>query len=132
MKPFNLEEAKSGKPLITRNGQSVKFVAHVPELEKEYESLIVFNYGSTAVNNYFNDGSYFSLGGRDDDPASIDLFMAPTVKTLYMNLYENIHTGIYFTAEGQIDSDKDYVLKSKYREDPSYKFVKMIEFEIEE
>ena len=30
-KPFNLEAAKRGEPLITRGGDKARFVAHVPE-----------------------------------------------------------------------------------------------------
>lgn len=31
MKPFNLEAAKNGAPIITRNGRPAKFVGHFPE-----------------------------------------------------------------------------------------------------
>ncbi|MEI7534228.1 MAG: hypothetical protein WCK57_07635 [Verrucomicrobiae bacterium] len=43
MKPFNLEEAKAGKPICTRDGRySVKFIAHVPAgILKQGETLIV-------------------------------------------------------------------------------------------
>lgn len=33
MKPFDLEAAKRGEPIVTRDGRKVKFVAYVPEAD---------------------------------------------------------------------------------------------------
>lgn len=42
MKPFNLEAAKAGKPICTREGKAVKFIAHIPTAREGYQ-VIIFN-----------------------------------------------------------------------------------------
>lgn len=69
MKPFDLEAAKRGEPIITRDGRKVKFVAHVPEAKSE--KLVCLVNGDLFL--YLDDGSFvFSK-----PPAPLDLFMAP-------------------------------------------------------
>ena len=34
MKPFDLEAAKRGEPIVTRGGEAAKFIAHVPDADK--------------------------------------------------------------------------------------------------
>ena len=36
MKPFNLEAAKRGEPIVTRDGREAKLIAYVPELMEGY------------------------------------------------------------------------------------------------
>lgn len=69
MKPFSLEEAKAGHPLITRDGRPAKFVAHVPSLHThccllaEIDGYLV---------NARPDGLHAAAANNP-----LDLFMAP-------------------------------------------------------
>lgn len=70
MKPFDLEAAKRGEPIVTRDGRKAKFVAHVPEAYEAY-SVIVFIEGNPATVSYSTRGTYT----KEDHEC--DLFMAP-------------------------------------------------------
>ena len=73
MKPFNLEQALAGAPVITRDGTKVIRLIELPEEEPQSRLVAVLEDGETAT---FNEGGrYYSM--RD---SSLDLFMAPTKK----------------------------------------------------
>lgn len=58
MKPFNLEEAIAGKPLITRNGRKVlKF--HYFDLEGMDECIIALIEGFKSIYVFHKNGRYF-------------------------------------------------------------------------
>jgi hypothetical protein len=82
MKPFDLEAAKVGSKLVTRDGRAVRFVAHLPECDDFYR-VIAFISGDNA-------GSAFSERGRfcahEDEQ---DLFMASEQRTVYVTLHRN-------------------------------------------
>jgi len=81
MKPFNLEEAKAGKPLVTRDGRDAKFIAHVPESVDS--SRVVIFLGNEIYVSY-EDGSTYSK-----DESGRDLFMKTVKKTVYVNMWRN-------------------------------------------
>lgn len=70
-RPFDLEKAKAGAPLVTRDGRAAKFIAHVPEVEGV---LILVGKG---VYQAKEDGCLFGYSSND-----LDLFLAdpPKVK----------------------------------------------------
>jgi len=53
MKPFDLEAAKRGEPIVCRDGTPAKFVAHVPEKIGE-DTVLVLMRG--AVHTYYENG----------------------------------------------------------------------------
>lgn len=81
MKPFDLEAAKRGELIVTRNGRNAKFVAHVPECDS-LSRVYAFIEGNKVVNAYNEAGEYIPGGG-----ALCDLFMASRKRTVYMNIY---------------------------------------------
>lgn len=81
MKPFDLEAAKRGEPIQTRDGRPVKFISHVPECEGSYR-VIVLIYGRLYTNSYAEDGITFHNVSH-----SSDLLMAPRKRTVWVNLY---------------------------------------------
>lgn len=90
--PFDLEAAKAGAPLVTRDGSNARFIAHVPE-SCPSAKLIAMIEGS-AVPCYFHDNGKFI--NRFDDQR--DLFMAPKPKrTVWVNVYKN---HLHETKEG--------------------------------
>ena len=81
MKPFNLEAAKAGAPLVTCNGRPAKFIAHVAEAQPSQRLVVLIDGGVYTK---------FESGGYSKNPAhvsSYDLFMAPVKRTVWVNLY---------------------------------------------
>lgn len=69
MKPFDLEAAMRGEPLVTRDGRKAKFVAYVQQ--SKGEKVIALIDGDVFM--FFENGCYCREGEDSDD-----LFMAPT------------------------------------------------------
>lgn len=59
MKPFNLEAAKRGEPIVTRDGRKARFIAHVPEAGEAYR-VVVYIEDHIDVQSYYEDGRYTS------------------------------------------------------------------------
>ena len=98
-KPFDLEAAKRGEPLITRDGDKARFVAHVPEACAECR-LICFIQDHSSVAQYYENGLYYDSGSE----CGADLFMdvdvdVPELKkvTLYSALCRD-PDGVYFLS----------------------------------
>ena len=95
MKPFDLEKAKTGAPVQTRDGRKARIVcfdrkevdfplvALVIDLESELENL----------ETYRVDGGYLAVAGAVTDS---DLVMAPVKKEGWMNIYS--HDGSVFAS----------------------------------
>lgn len=81
MKPFDLEAAKRGEPIITRDGRAVKFIAHVPEASAPFRVITLPKDGMPLCN--WEDGKY-----EASDEHGADLFMAPKRRTVWVNLYD--------------------------------------------
>lgn len=86
-KPFDLEAAKLGKPLVTRDGRPARFVAHVPEATPAYQ-VVAFIEGNPQVTSHFIDGKM-----HDRFNSAGDLLMAPDTETVWVNIYQTYHTG---------------------------------------
>ena len=82
MKPFNLEEAKAGKPLITRDGRAAFITARVPEAE-ERSRLVVFVAGNSSP-TFYSDGGVYTGGWAGTGTAAADLFMAPVKRVVWV------------------------------------------------
>lgn len=91
MKPFNLEAAKAGKPLITRGGETVKFIAVEPDAEEDTQLLVLRN---GRVLPLYTNGKYFDVGSNERD-----VFMAPEKVTSWLNCYESGEVMGYPTKE---------------------------------
>lgn len=82
MKPFDLEQAKAGKSLVTRDGRDAKFIAYVAECDRAYCVLCHVD-GDTFVGSYTDDGKRF----LDETISCADLFMKTVKKTVYVNIW---------------------------------------------
>lgn len=51
MKPFDLEAAKRGEPLVLRDGRKVRFVAHVPDAHAIQRVIVVTESGGILAYN---------------------------------------------------------------------------------
>lgn len=79
MTPFNLEEAKKGKPVVTRNGSKARFITHLKggqiapllfEVTKKDEDGMV----TEETENYYLDGRFETVHNH-----KLDLFMEDDV-----------------------------------------------------
>lgn len=81
MKPFNLDEAKQGAEVITRDGRKVKILTF-SRRNNDYPIVALVDYGKEdAVHMYTIDG-YFN---KDKEQSRFDLMMENT--KVYMNVY---------------------------------------------
>lgn len=98
MKPFSLEAAKRGEPIVTRDGREAKFIAHVEEAKKPYR-VVAMIHGD--VKMFHECGSFFQNKTTLSD---LDLFMAPKKRTVWVNLYSD---GQYELRETEKDAESN-------------------------
>jgi hypothetical protein len=80
MKPFDLERAKAGDPIVTRDGREAKFIAYAPKAQLLNEQ-VVFLLDRRIKTTCPNGFSYPAHENKSD------LFMAPKKRTVWVNLY---------------------------------------------
>lgn len=78
MKPFNLEAAIAGKPVVTRDGWPVTRVIHLPELNQPNNVLVTVNGSGWVV---FPTGNYCAPSEGTHD---MDLLMASKITKSYI------------------------------------------------
>lgn len=85
MREFNLQEAKEGKPVCTRDGRKVRIICF-DRKHSEYPIVaLVTNHNKEDCVAYASNGK-FICGGNDKQS---DLVMAPTKKVCWLNIYED-------------------------------------------
>ncbi len=101
MKPFNLERAIAGDPLVTRDGREVKEFHYFSHASATLEPVRAVVGGS--VYGYEPDGSYLSKGHVHCH----DLFMASKSRTFYVNIYEERLASYKGNKSGAFDSEEE-------------------------
>ena len=101
-RPFDLEAAKRGEPLVTRDGRRVEFVAYVPDAGAH--KVIAFLPDEKAVTTFTDTGRY--CAGYED--SCRDLFMGTKPKrTVWVNFHEKNNMAIWYTSEDLAKSSAD-------------------------
>lgn len=93
MKPFDLEAAKRGEPVCTRDGTPVQQLVHFPEGCRV--NKIAALYGGV-INTYDDQGRYH---GYEGSVSARDLFMAPRKRTVWVNVYPITGIGGCYDSE---------------------------------
>lgn len=107
MKPFNLEEALAGKPVVTRDGRDVKELIVLKTKDIEQPIISVIGKDSFA---HFPDGKF-----NDHGECDLDLFIKEEEVTLYANIYKsNNRNSGYICGELFIDKDHNSLKDMKY------------------
>lgn len=83
MKPFDLQRAIVGDPLLTREGKTARFVAHLPECDNNYRVIAIVA-GDGAATAYGEDGRMWRGEDRHND-----LMMAPKKRTVFANVWRD-------------------------------------------
>lgn len=91
--PFDLDKAKAGEPLVTRDGRKATFVGHAPTAGEDCRVYALID-GDEQAEAFRDDGLYWGAGALD-----ADLFMAPKpARVVFVNLYRNGFAG-YFESD---------------------------------
>lgn len=92
-RPFDLEAAKAGAPLVTRDGRKARFLAHVPEARSDCR-VVAYIEGESGMREFPESGA-----ARKHTGPNGDLFMAPKPKrTVWVNFYPGFAAS-YFGGE---------------------------------
>ncbi len=109
-KPFDLEAAKNGAPVVTRDGQPVRIIC----FDKQGGCPIVALVKKTGGEALFFCNIDGGMAGADDDCyRKYDLFMAPTKHQAYVNIYKGSSR---YTSGNLFDSYDDAVNSGEYSE----------------
>lgn len=90
MKPFDLEAAKRGEPIVIRNGGNAKFIAYVPEARPYQRCVYLIGDAVLSTNEE----------GRAQFDAKNDIYMAPKKRTVWVNFYTD-GTALYYESENE-------------------------------
>ena len=104
MKPFNLEKALAGDPVVTRDGIPVTEIVRFNGLPHDRRLYGIINGGLVS----FLDNGRFSV--FEFNETKYDLFMAPKIikKSGWINIYQDNRTGIsVFPSKNLADDYSD-------------------------
>jgi hypothetical protein len=107
MKPFNLEEALAGKPVVTRGGIPV---TQITKFEVDKDSLLSVAgvlHGNLCV--WSKEGLYDIIEGN---PSSRDLLMALEKKSIWVNFWKTENNTI-FTSSHNREDQADLEIENK-------------------
>lgn len=85
MKPFNLEHAKAGRPVVTRDGREAKIIYTNAMGDYPIVALVEYPHPSPHEEScqFREDGRYIDK----DSPSDLDLFMTPVKREGWINVY---------------------------------------------
>jgi hypothetical protein len=95
-KPFDLERALAGDPVVTRDGRPVTQLTHFKDVANGHDSLCGVVDG--VICSWQEHGLYCLSG-----PSSTDLFMAPKKRTVWVNLYGD---GLCYRYDSKAEADE--------------------------
>ena len=121
LKPFNLEAAKAGKPVCTRDGRKARIICFDFKSKQPIVAAISQNDGTERLAQYSEDGKYLGVGG---DINHLDLKMFPQKREGWVNVYNSLgiitfsHNPYYTKKEALQDKGNYYVdtIKVSWRE----------------
>lgn len=98
MKPFNLEEAKAGKPVCTRDGRRVEIISFA-DSNSIYPILArVFSYNTDYITLSYNQEGYFFNNNREFD-ANLMMAEDETIPSLWTQSCTEENTIINYTIK---------------------------------
>lgn len=98
-KPFNLQEALEGKPVVTRDGRKVKIAGYNPEALHKTEVIVGWAEG---VYECWNEHGSYNVNRECPE----DLFMAPETKDVWVIIYEHCGTLLSHAAHTENEVKK--------------------------
>ena len=104
MKPFNLEEALSGKPVQTRDGHKVTLLPNFRIKNEYYTLAAVIHYDDHDVFLTFAPNGAYTVSRGDN---AYDLFMTTEKREVWINIYPDCGTTGHPTKEAADKSAAD-------------------------
>ena len=109
LKPFDLEAAKAGKPVCTRDGRKARIICFDQKDIAPIVGLVTGLDGKESIYAFYKDGRVSSQKERVDD-----LMMLPEKKEGWINIY-NADTTFYY-ADGRVFETKDEAVQEAKEE----------------
>ena len=113
VKPFDLQKAKAGKPVCTRDGSNARIICFDRNDIKPIVALVTIVNGTSVIEKafyYFEDGHHLSK----NDNNIYDLMMLSEKKEGWINIY-NADTTFYY-VDGRVFETKDEAVKEAKEE----------------
>lgn len=105
-KPFDLEAAKAGKPVCTRDGRKARIICFDAKCNKPIVALI-YDCNKETVLQYLENGRFFV-----DQIDKYDLMMFPQKKEGWVNVYKSYNVGKTIPCMASIYPTKEEAKKS--------------------
>lgn len=124
MKEFNLEEAKQGKPVWTRDGRKVRIICWDCKEESEYPILALAEHEDREFLIYCTNDGRYDLTGVENP---YDLMMVGEKKEGWVSIYKEDSKYVFgnlHTSRESAEIEKDYY--------PDWKYITTIKIEWEE
>ena len=110
LKPFDLNSAKAGKPVCTRDGRKARIVCFDVKGDKPIIALIEYEIDERPC-NYFANGRFYSNPNENNDA---DLMMLPEKKEGWVNIYDDM---VMYESEEEakigIATERNYIATTK-------------------
>lgn len=106
LKPFNLEAAKAGKPVCTRDGRKARIICFDAKCNKPIVALI-YDCNKETVLQYLENGRFFV-----NQIDKYDLMMLPQKKEGWVNVYKSYNVGKKIPCMASIYPTKEEAKKS--------------------
>lgn len=124
MKKFNLEEAKAGAPIVTRDGRPARLLGEREHPDYPIIAVVKKYHDIEHVYSYNTNGCNLNM-----DETENDLFMAPTKRVKYANFYFHKKNG--FEAGFFYDTEEEANINIIHYDGVS-RYIKTIKVEWEE
>ena len=106
LKPFDIQKAREGKPVCTRDGAKARIICFDAKSDAPIIALITADDGTEITFDYLSDGTFFNSENPDND-----LMMLPEKKEGWVNVYRDCD-GANITKDDNIYSSKDAAIAS--------------------
>lgn len=106
LRPFDLEAAKAGKPVCTRDGRKARIICFDAKCNKPIVALI-YDCNKETVLQYLENGRFFV-----DQIDKYDLMMFPQKKEGWVNVYKSYNVGKKIPCMASIYPTKEEAKKS--------------------
>ena len=104
LKPFDIQKAREGKPVCTRDGRNARIICFDAKgMHQPIIALITQDNGIEHIETYYSDGRFNDDSNSQSD---YDLMMLPEKKEGWVNVYKE---RIYSTKEEAIEATYDGV-----------------------
>ena len=108
LKPFDIQKAREGKPVCTRDGRKARIICFDRKSDISIVALIMGDNDREEIHSYYKDGRSVR-----NQKYSCDLMMLPEKKEGWVNVYRDCD-GINITKDDNIYSSKEAAIASAH------------------